>query len=207
MEKEKLYATIKIRIISNMYGTINLNAPKHQTFNKPSLFDGSFTLWFSGLSGSGKSTLAKLLKNEIIKRNRNCILLDGDIIRTGLNQDLGFSQQERTENIRRVAHMAKLLNDQGVIVIAAFISPLHSQQELAQKIISKSKFKLVYLNTSLEVCEQRDPKGLYKRARNGEIPEFTGIDSIYEKPKDYFISLDTSTETELEVHNHILRKL
>jgi adenylylsulfate kinase len=139
-------------------------------------------LWFTGLSGSGKSTIANALE-EVLYNNENfTYLLDGDNIRHGLNKDLGFDDKSRVENIRRVGEVAKLFVDSGLIVLTAFISPFESDRELVKGLVNEDEFIEVFIDTPLEVCESRDPKGLYKKARAGEIKDFTGIDSPYEAP-------------------------
>lgn len=150
------------------------------------------TVWLTGLSGSGKSTLAFALEKRLIDQGHLAYVLDGDNVRHGLNRDLGFSAADRTENIRRIAEVAKLFNDAGLFVIAAFISPYRQDRAAARKIIGTEHFIETYLSTDLEVCEQRDPKGLYKKAREGKISEFTGITAPYEPPEAPEINLDTS---------------
>jgi len=140
-------------------------------------------LWFTGLSGSGKSTIANLVQYELVKRKVQAQVLDGDNIRGGLNKDLGFSNDERKENIRRVAEVARLFANAGVLTICSFISPTEEIRKMAKEIIGKEYFVEVFIDTPLEVCEKRDPKGLYKKARAGEIKKFTGISSPYEPPK------------------------
>lgn len=139
------------------------------------------TVWFTGLSGSGKSTLANELEKRLVAMGRHTMLLDGDNIRMGLNKNLGFTETDRVENIRRIAEVAKLMNDAGLIVLTAFISPYEKDRENARQIIGEDFFE-VYVSTPLEECERRDVKGLYKKAREGEIPNFTGITSPYEVP-------------------------
>ena len=140
-------------------------------------------LWFTGLSGSGKSTVANLLEAELAATGRHTYLLDGDNVRHGLNRDLGFTDADRVENIRRVAETARLMVDAGLIVLVSFISPFRSERQMARELMEDDEFLEIYVNTSLEVCEARDPKGLYRRARAGEIPNFTGISSDYEPPE------------------------
>lgn len=149
------------------------------------------TLWFTGLSGSGKSTLANEVEKRLVAMGKHTMLLDGDNIRHGLNKNLGFKEVDRIENIRRVAEVAKLMNDAGLIAITSFISPYESDRENARSIIGEG-FLQVYVSTPLEICEKRDVKGLYKKARTGEIPEFTGISSPYEAPVKPDITIDTS---------------
>ena len=149
-------------------------------------------LWFTGLSGSGKSTLANLLHKKLFEKGMHSIVLDGDNTRLGINKDLGFSYEDRIENIRRVAEVTKLFVETGHIVITAFISPLKENRIQAKKIISENDFIEVYIESTLETCEQRDVKGLYKKARLGEIKEFTGISSPYEKPDSADIHINTN---------------
>jgi len=141
-------------------------------------------LWFTGLSGSGKSTLANGLEVELFNLGYHTYILDGDNIRHGLNSDIGFDEKSRVENIRRIGEVAKLFVDSGTIVLTAFISPFKEDRERVRKLVQKDEFIEVFVDTPLEVCEQRDPKGLYKKARDGEIVNFTGIDSPYEKPSN-----------------------
>ena len=155
----------------------------------------AITLWFTGLSGSGKSTLARVLEQRLVELGRPCYRLDGDNLRHGLNRDLGFSPEDRSENIRRVAEVARLRNDAALIVITAFISPYANDRATAREIIGPGRFVEVYLSTDLATCEQRDPKGLYKKARKGEIAEFTGINAPYEPPKRAEMAIDTATRT------------
>lgn len=149
-------------------------------------------LWFTGLSGSGKSTVAIALERELQKRGLLCRILDGDNIRTGINANLGFSADDRRENIRRVAEVAKLFVDTGIITIAAFVSPTEDLRNLAQHIIGKDDFKEIFISTPIEECERRDVKGLYARARRGEVKNFTGISAPFEAPLHPALSLDTS---------------
>ncbi len=149
-------------------------------------------LWFTGLSGSGKSTVAIALERELHKRGLLCRILDGDNIRTGINANLGFSAEDRLENIRRVAEVSKLFVDTGIITIAAFVSPTEDLRQLAQTIIGEEDFKEIYISTPLEECERRDVKGLYARARRGEVKNFTGISAPFEAPQHPALSLDTS---------------
>jgi adenylyl-sulfate kinase len=153
-------------------------------------------IWLTGLSGSGKSTIANELAIKLQQEGKLAYILDGDNVRMGLNKDLGFSDDDRKENIRRIAEVAKLLSDTGVIVITAFISPFREEREKAKEIIGRDNFIEVFVRTSLETCEKRDPKGLYKKARAGEIPMFTGIDSPYEEPLNYDIMVSGDTDSD-----------
>lgn len=152
----------------------------------------SVMIWFTGLSGSGKSTLAIALERELHRRGLLCRILDGDNIRSGINNNLGFSPEDRIENIRRIAEVSKLFVDSGIITIAAFISPSNEMRKLASDIIGKDDFIEVFIDTPLEVCEERDVKGLYAKARRGEIKEFTGISAPFEQPEHPDLRLDTS---------------
>ena len=152
-------------------------------------------IWFTGLSGSGKSTLAIALERELYKQGILCRILDGDNIRSGINNNLGFSEADRTENIRRIAEVSKLFVDCGIVTIAAFISPTHAVRRMASEIIGEDDFLEVYVSTPIEECERRDVKGLYAKARRGEIKEFTGISSPFEAPEHPFISIDTSRQS------------
>lgn len=152
-------------------------------------------LWFTGLSGSGKSTLANALDRSLFDAGLSTYVLDGDNIRHGLNKDLGFSDRDRQENIRRIGEVAKLFVDAGTIVSTAFISPFQSDRDQARALLADGEFVEVYVKCPLEECERRDVKGLYKKARNGEIPQFTGISSPYEEPETPEITVDTSVQT------------
>ncbi|NAX19605.1 adenylyl-sulfate kinase [Vibrio sp. V39_P1S14PM300] len=146
-------------------------------------------LWFTGLSGAGKSTVAGALEQRLAELGYHTYLLDGDNVRHGLCRDLGFSEQDRRENIRRIGELSKLMADAGLIVLSAFISPHRAERQLVRDMLPPGEFLEVFVNTSLEVCEQRDPKGLYKKARAGEIRNFTGIDSEYQPPLEPEIDL------------------
>ncbi len=162
-------------------------------------------LWITGLSGSGKSTISVALERELQSRGMLCKILDGDNIRSGINQNLGFTADDRAENIRRIAEITKLFVDTGIITIAAFISPEQNMRDMAADIIGHDDFKEIYISTPLEECERRDVKGLYAKARRGEIKNFTGIDSLFEPPVAPFLSIDTSALT-LEESVDILLK-
>jgi len=149
-------------------------------------------IWFTGLSGSGKTTLAANLEKELFFRRYFCQVLDGDNIRSGINNNLGFSKEDRLENIRRISEVTKLLVNTGIITICSFISPTEEIRQMAKNIIGENDFIEVFLNTPLEVCEKRDTKGLYKKARSGEIKDFTGISSPFEAPMNPDIEIDTS---------------
>ena len=152
-------------------------------------------LWYTGLSGSGKSTIANAVDSLLFQRACHSYLLDGDNVRHGLNGDLGFSDQDRIENIRRISEVAKLFVDAGLIVSTAFISPFRADRALAKSKIADAEFIEVFIDTPIEICEQRDPKGLYKLARAGEIKDFTGIDSAYEAPEQASIHINTADKT------------
>lgn len=152
-------------------------------------------IWFTGLSGSGKSTLAIALERELHQKGILCRILDGDNIRSGINNNLGFSESDRTENIRRIAEVAKLFVDCGIVTLAAFISPTNAIRQMAAEIIGKEDFLEVYVSTPIEECEKRDVKGLYAKARRGEIKNFTGISSPFEQPESPFITIDTSCQS------------
>lgn len=167
----------------------------------------SAVLWFTGLSGSGKSTLAHAVEDELYKRQGRTFVLDGDNVRHGLCGDLGFSLEDRKENIRRVGEVAKLFTEAGVIVLTAFISPLREDRERVRNILPHGDFIEIYCAASLEVCEGRDVKGLYKKARAGQIPEFTGITSPYEEPVNPELAVNTGGDP-LEVSlAHVMRLL
>ena len=164
-------------------------------------------VWMTGLSGSGKSTLAVALERSLFEKGFKPFLLDGDTLRSGLNKDLGFSMNDRHENIRRIAEVCKLMSDAGLIVIAAFISPFRSERGFVRSLLPQSDFAEVYVNGSLEKCESRDVKGLYKMARKGIIPEFTGIDSPYEPPMHPELVINTDNEKEEESLSRLLNFL
>ncbi len=166
----------------------------------------SLMVWFTGLSGSGKSTIAIALERELHQRGLLCRILDGDNIRSGINNNLGFSEADRVENIRRIAEVSKLFVDTGIITIAAFISPSNDIREMAADIIGRDDFVEVYVSTPIEECERRDVKGLYVKARRGEIKNFTGISAPFEAPEHPALTLDTSVLS-LEESVHKLLEL
>lgn len=167
----------------------------------------SVMVWFTGLSGSGKSTVAIALERELHRRGLLCRILDGDNIRSGINNNLGFSPEDRVENIRRIAEVSKLFIDTGVITIAAFISPNNELREMASSIIGKENFLEVYVNTPIKECERRDVKGLYAKARRGEIKDFTGVSAPFEAPEHPALSLDTSVLSLEESVNKLLEMI
>ena len=164
-------------------------------------------IWFTGLSGSGKSTIANILEQKLHSMNKRTYLLDGDNVRHGLNKDLGFTDTDRVENIRRVAEVSKLMVDAGLITLVSFISPFRSERQMAKDLLQEGEFFEVFVSTSLEECEKRDPKGLYKKARAGELKNFTGIDSNYEIPEKADIVLDTKTNIAEELVDQIINFL
>ncbi|PCI73308.1 MAG: adenylyl-sulfate kinase [Gammaproteobacteria bacterium] len=164
-------------------------------------------LWFTGLSGSGKSTIANLLEKKLHSINKQSYLLDGDNVRHGLCGDLGFSDRDRVENIRRVSELAKLFLDAGLIVLTAFISPFRTDRDFARGLLEENEFVEVFVDAPLSVCEARDPKGLYKKARRGEISKFTGIDSEYQSPTNAEVRLDTEKHTAEECVDILIKYL
>lgn len=174
-----------------VFHTYNISRKERNTIYK----HPSFVLWFTGLSGSGKSTIANRVEQELFKLGVKTYSLDGDNIRTGINKGLGFSEADRHENLRRIAEVAKLFVDAGVVTIGAFVSPLEKDRELIKNTIGSDDFFEIYINTSLAECERRDVKGLYKKARAGEIKNFTGIDSPYEPPKNPDLIIETENES------------
>ncbi len=153
---------------------------------------GAATLWFTGLSGSGKSTVAYAVEAALIERGVNAFVLDGDNVRFGLNADLGFSPEDRAENIRRIGHVARLMVDAGVVVLSAFVSPYLADRASVRAMHEDGAFHEVFVDTPIEVCEARDVKGLYAKARAGEIGDFTGVSAPYEAPEDAELRIDTS---------------
>jgi bifunctional enzyme CysN/CysC len=164
-------------------------------------------LWFTGLSGAGKSTIANLVEKRLFTMHRHTYMLDGDNVRHGLNRDLGFTDVDRVENIRRVAEVSKLMVDAGLIVLVSFISPFRAERRMARELLEQGEFLEVYVETPLSVAESRDVKGLYKKARKGEIKHFTGIDSPYEAPENPDIRLDTTRLTAEQAADEIVNRL
>ena len=164
-------------------------------------------LWFTGFSGSGKSTIANAVEHRLAELKQHTYLLDGDNVRHGLNKDLGFTDDDRIENIRRIGEVAKLFVDSGLIVVTAFISPFRAERQLVRDLVEEGEFFEVYMSTPLETCEERDPKGLYKKAREGKIKNFTGIDSDYEPPENPEVILDTSSMTVDECVDRVVSHL
>jgi bifunctional enzyme CysN/CysC len=177
---------------------INKDARARQKQQKP------FCLWLTGLSGAGKSTIASLLEKQLFVSGRHTYVLDGDNVRRGLNRDLGFSEADRVENIRRAMEVARLFVDAGLVVIVAFISPYRAERDRARSRFEPDEFVEIYIDASLEECERRDPKGLYAKARSGELINFTGIDSAYEPPEAPEIRLDTVAKSPDECVDVIL---
>ncbi|MBL7915871.1 MAG: adenylyl-sulfate kinase [Bacteroidia bacterium] len=172
---------------------------------------GSVIVWFTGLSGSGKSTLANAVEQELFKQGIRTYVLDGDNIRHGLNNNVDFSAEGRTENIRRIGEVAKLFIDAGVVVLTAFISPFKSDRDRVRSLVGSEEFIEVFVDCPLEICEQRDVKGLYKKARAGEIADFTGISSPFEAPENPELTIATGTiplhQSVEQVTNYILKKI
>ncbi len=164
-------------------------------------------IWLTGLSGSGKSTLANALEVALTEQGKHTYLLDGDNVRHGLNKNLGMSDEDRTENIRRVSEVAKLMVDAGLVVITAFISPFRADRDAARALFEDGEFVEVFADAPLEECEKRDPKGLYKKARAGEIKEFTGIDSPYEAPANAEVVINTAENDIGECVRQLIEKI
>ncbi|WP_167607481.1 adenylyl-sulfate kinase [Maribellus sediminis] len=164
-------------------------------------------IWMTGLSGSGKTTLASALEKRLFELNYFCQILDGDNVRSGINKNLMFTDADRMENIRRIAEVGKLFMNCGIILICAFISPTNAMRNMAREIIGEADFLEVFIDTPLEVCEQRDPKGLYKKARAGEIPNFTGISSPFEVPEKPFLHVDNTQPDINETVREMLKRI
>ncbi len=184
---------------------VTLQQRQNQLQQKP------IVIWLTGFSGAGKTTIAQALEQLLYQHNYKSVVLDGDNIRGGLNNNLSFSEQDRTENIRRIAEVAKLFCDNGLIVISSFITPLNSMRKMARSIIGEDKFVEVFVNCPIEVCEQRDVKGLYKKARTGEIKNFTGMDAGFEIPDQAELVIDsngTSSEQSVKkLYDYIVSKI
>ena len=184
-------------VVSHSYNIVVKDRRKKSGHN-------SFLLWFTGLSGSGKSTIANLVEQDLHKLNINTYTLDGDNVRKGINNDLTFSPQDRTENIRRIAEVANLMIDAGLVVLAAFVSPYKKDRENIKSIVKDVNFVEIYIDASIEECERRDVKGLYKKARAGEIKNMTGISSPYEVPLQPDIVVRTENEDAAEAAKRII---
>lgn len=167
----------------------------------------SVIVWFTGLSASGKSTLANAFNRALFERNKQAYVLDGDNIRHGLNNDLGFDEDSRKENIRRIGEVAKLFVDSGQIVLTAFISPYRADRQIVRELVEEGEFIEAYVKASVEACSERDPKGLYEKAKRGEIPNFTGVSAPYEEPENAEIILDTERYSIEECVEQLLSKL
>ncbi len=202
--KEQKKTDISKHIITQDY---QVNKEDRRALNK----HNSFLIWFTGLSGSGKSTIANVVEQALHKKGVKTYTLDGDNIRKGINQDLTFTPEDRTENIRRIAETANLMVDAGLVVLAAFVSPYKKDRENIRNIVKDVNFVEIYINTSLEECERRDVKGLYKKARAGEIKNMTGISAPYEAPENPEIEIRTEEQTVEDavqfIMNHIKSKL
>jgi bifunctional enzyme CysN/CysC len=164
-------------------------------------------LWLTGLSGAGKSTIANLVEKKLARMNRHTFLLDGDNVRHVLNRDLGFTDADRVENIRRVGEVAKLMSDAGLIVITAFISPFRSERDMVRQMVAAGEFFEIHIDTPLAEAERRDVKGLYKKARSGQLKNFTGIDSPYEAPEEPELRIDTTAMTPEQAADYIVEKI
>lgn len=185
------------------------NKSSQLTVDDRSILNGHepLCIWFSGLSGAGKTTLSIAIEKKLSQQGKHTFLLDGDKLRSGICSDLGFSNLDRKENIRRVAEIAKMMMDAGLIVIVSLITPFEADRKFVKNLIGSKFFKLVYLSTSLDICESRDVKGLYQKARSGEIKNFTGIDSSYEIPLYPNIVIDTNQKQIDQCADLIIRKL
>jgi bifunctional enzyme CysN/CysC len=164
-------------------------------------------LWFTGLSGAGKSTIANNLEGKLHALGKRTFVLDGDNIRHGLNRDLGFTEADRVENIRRIAEVAKLFVEAGLITMVAFISPFRAEREMARELVGPDEFIEIFVDTPLEICEQRDPKGLYRKARRGELRNFTGLDSPYERPESPELVLNSQNDRAEDLADHVIALL
>jgi bifunctional enzyme CysN/CysC len=164
-------------------------------------------IWFTGLSACGKSTISNLVDHKLHSRGLRSFVLDGDNVRHGLNRDLGFTEADRVENIRRVAEVAKLFVEAGLITMVSFISPFRAEREMARELVGPDEFVEIFVDTPLEICEQRDPKGLYRKARRGELRNFTGLDSPYERPENPELILDAFKERAEVLADHVITLL
>ncbi len=194
-----------------MENIINHNFTISQKERKSLLEQEPKVIWFTGLSGSGKSTISNELEKLLNKEGFLTYTLDGDNVRNGLNKDLGFTAEDRKENIRRIGEVSKLMIDSGVIVLSTFISPFKEDRDIARNIIGEDNFIEIFIATDIEECKKRDPKGLYKKALNGEIKNFTGIDSPYEKPENPYLIIETNffkpEAIALNIYQHIFTKI
>jgi adenylylsulfate kinase len=189
----------------NLFTTFHLQLSRKE--KEALLNQKGIVVWITGLSGSGKTTLANATEKLFFKEGKLTQLLDGDNIRSGLNKGLGFSLEERTENIRRIAEVAKLFKDSGIITFCAFVSPLDQLNQLARSIVGDKDFFHVYISTPLEECERRDVKGLYARARKGEIQNFTGISDVFEKPSRFELEIDTTNLSVIAASQNLFQRL
>ena len=189
--KNKLIDIERRKSSDVVWSDVNITKDRRDNLNQ----QRSAIIWFTGLSGSGKTTIADALEQRLHKESFRTYLLDGDNVRHGLNNDLGFSDNDRTENIRRIGEVSKLFIDAGVMVLATFISPFIDDRKFVRNIVNETEFIEIYIKCPLDLCEDRDIKGLYKKARAGEIKHFTGIDSPYEAPDSAEITIDTSVLT------------
>lgn len=187
--KEEDYEKQKIKQMSNIIPHNFQVSKKDRNLQKK---HNSFVIWFTGLSGSGKSTIANAMEKALLEKGFHTYILDGDNVRKGLNNNLSFSSDDRTENIRRIAHVANLMVDAGLIVLSAFVSPYRKDRDNVKKIVGEENFVEIFVNTPIEVCEKRDVKGLYAKARAGEINDFTGVNAPYEAPQNPDVEIDTS---------------
>ncbi|SHJ83341.1 adenylylsulfate kinase [Tangfeifania diversioriginum] len=189
----------------NIYTTFD--KIKDRTAKEIYLKQKAKVIWFTGLSGSGKTTLASMLEKRLFELNYFCQILDGDNVRSGINKNLKFTEEDRMENIRRIAEVSKLFMNCGIILICAFISPTREMREMAKEIIGEDDFLEIFVDTPIEICEQRDPKGLYKKARSGEIKNFTGISSPFEVPNKPFLVVDNTNPNMEDTVRNMTKKI
>ena len=201
--------TIGAGVIESLHEKKNTEIFWQHTDNKNNLINSQkpLVLWFTGLSASGKSTIANLVNKKLNNSNKKTYLLDGDNLRHGLCRDLGFSDLDRRENIRRAAELSKIISDMGFIVMSCFISPFKEERLLAKTIVEENKFIEIYCKASIKTCEKRDKKGLYKKARKGILKNFTGISSIYEKPIKPDLILDSDNKSPSELAENVIKYL